>query len=158
MPVVLAAGMLKMRMDMAAHDRCEHLFLESARFSAEAVSSIRTVAALMLEPNIVRKYGKKLDEVIASATKSSLTFFIIYALCDSLDLLGTNKSLIPPPPTSWTDLCKVMALVFWYGGKLVSEHQVTVDKYFIVYTCLMFGGQAAGFALGFASSTFPTLC
>lgn len=46
----------------------------------------------------------------------------------------------------------VMALIFWYGGQLLSRHELSVDSYFIIYTAIMFGGQAAGFSFGFSTS------
>jgi ATP-binding cassette subfamily B (MDR/TAP) protein 1 len=45
-----------------------------------------------------------------------------------------------------------MALIFWYGGQLLSRYELSAENYFIVYTAIMFGGQAAGFSFGFSAS------
>jgi ATP-binding cassette subfamily B (MDR/TAP) protein 1 len=45
-------------------------------------------------------------------------------------------------------------LVFWYGGRLVSHGEVSVEKFFIAYMAIIFGGQGAGFIFGYTSSKF----
>jgi len=87
LPLVVLNGMIRMRMDNRARDRCESFFLESARFVSEAIGSVRTVASLRLEKEVIRKYNSKLDAAVSRSTKGALAYFIVYALTDSLDLL-----------------------------------------------------------------------
>lgn len=47
---------------------------------------------------------------------------------------------------------KAIGLVFWYGGKIVSEGEISVQQFFIVYTAIIFGGQGAGYIFGYSSS------
>ena len=49
-----------------------------------------------------------------------------------------------------------MAFMFWYGGKLLADGELSVGDYFIIYMAAMFGGQAAGFAFGYFAGTFQT--
>lgn len=51
----------------------------------------------------------------------------------------------------------VLALMFWYGGNLLADLELSVDDYFIIYTAILFGGQAAAFAIGFTSCKCLTL-
>ncbi|KAK0609391.1 ABC multidrug transporter Mdr1 [Immersiella caudata] len=44
---------------------------------------------------------------------------------------------------------RLMAFMFWYGGKLLAEGELSVGDYFIIYMAAMFGGQGAGFAFGY---------
>ena len=48
-----------------------------------------------------------------------------------------------------------MGLCFWYGGRLVSFHELSVGKFFTIFIAILFGGQAAGYMFGFTSSRFP---
>jgi ATP-binding cassette subfamily B (MDR/TAP) protein 1 len=47
-----------------------------------------------------------------------------------------------------------MALAFWYGGKLLSEYKYDSQTFFVIFTAIIFGGQAAGFLFGFTMSKF----
>jgi len=37
----------------------------------------------------------------------------------------------------------VLALGFWYGCRLIANGEYTVTQFFVVFTALVFGGQAA---------------
>jgi len=49
-----------------------------------------------------------------------------------------------------------MALLFWYGGRLLSFKELSVEQFFIIYTATLFGGQAAGFAFGYSAGTLTS--
>ena len=132
-PVIMFAGITKVKMDMRAHARCEGNFLEAARFGGEAIGNIRTVSALGLERQVIARYAGRLDTAIGRDRLWGLAYFLLYAFSDSVDLL-------------------VMALIFWYGGTLLADGEVSASDYFIVYAAIFFGGQAAAFALGYSKS------
>ena len=46
------------------------------------------------------------------------------------------------------------ALVFWYGGRLVSYGELSSKQFFIIFSAIIFGGQSAGFMFGFTSSEY----
>lgn len=89
LPALLLAGFLRLRFERYAQDRCAKFFLESARFSAEAIAAIRTVSSFGLESRIVDRYGKRLEEAIAASAKASFVSMFFFSLSDSLDFLGT---------------------------------------------------------------------
>lgn len=45
-----------------------------------------------------------------------------------------------------------MGLAFWYGGKLLTEGEYEAENFFVIFTAIIFGGQAAGFLFGFTMS------
>jgi ATP-binding cassette subfamily B (MDR/TAP) protein 1 len=45
-----------------------------------------------------------------------------------------------------------MGLAFWYGGRLLSEGEYDPQTFFVIFTAIIFGGQAAGFLFGFTMS------
>jgi ATP-binding cassette subfamily B (MDR/TAP) protein 1 len=77
-----------MRMDQRAQDRCQAYFLESSRFASEAVGAIRTVTSLRLENEVIRRYADRLTAAVSRSAKGSLLYFVVFALSDSVDLLG----------------------------------------------------------------------
>lgn len=88
MPALLLAGVLHLRFDRYAQDRCATYFLESARFTAEAVAAIRTVSAFGLECRIVERYSNRLDMAVTASAKASFWSMLFFSLSDSLDFLG----------------------------------------------------------------------
>lgn len=47
-----------------------------------------------------------------------------------------------------------MGLAFWYGGKLLTEGEYDAQNFFVIFTAIIFGGQAAGFLFGFTMSMY----
>ncbi|KAF2187080.1 multidrug resistance protein [Zopfia rhizophila CBS 207.26] len=134
LPPLLAAGFMRMRMDLTAQDRCATSFLESARYSTEAVAAIRTVSSLTMESKVESMYHQKLQAASASSIKLMMVGMALYALSDTMALAAS-------------------ALAFWYGGRLVSFGELSVTQYFIIFAAVIFGGQSAGLMFGFTSST-----
>ncbi|KAF3913357.1 hypothetical protein ABW20_dc0105575 [Dactylellina cionopaga] len=131
LPLVLCTGLVRVKMEQQAQNRTESIFLESTRFGAEALSAIRTVVSLCLENEVVKRYETRLNEATNRSNSRSIVYFFFFALCDSIDLL-------------------VMALLFWYGGILLSRNELSVENYYVIYIAAIFGGQAAGFAFGYS--------
>lgn len=88
LPPLLAAGFMRMRIDLTSQDRCAAAFLESARYSTEAVAAIRTVSSLTMEEKVEGMYRQKLQNASASSIKQMMLGMVLYALSDSLTLAG----------------------------------------------------------------------
>lgn len=104
---------------------------QAGTFVSQATTSIRTVASLTMEMEILQKYR----QMIVSEARSR-TWFIIksssaYALSQSFMFLAA-------------------ALGFWYGGKLVARGEYDILQFFICFSETLFGAQAAGAILSFA--------
>ncbi|KAF2726754.1 multidrug resistance protein [Polyplosphaeria fusca] len=133
LPTILGAGFFRVRIAVEAQDRCASAYLESSRYSTEAIAGIRTVSSLTMEGKIEGVYQRKLQAASASSMRKSMGTMALYALSDSLTLAAT-------------------ALTFWYGGRLVSFGELSVTQFFIIFTAIIFGGQASGFMFGFTNS------
>jgi ATP-binding cassette subfamily B (MDR/TAP) protein 1 len=46
----------------------------------------------------------------------------------------------------------VMALGFWYGSKLITQGQYTTTQFFVIFLCVIFGGQGAAQFFGYTTS------
>lgn len=91
LPPILASGFLRMRIDLTAQDRTATAFMESARYSTEAVSAIRTVSSLTMEDKVEDMYNSKLQNASASSYRSMILGMVLYALSDSLTLAGKSN-------------------------------------------------------------------
>ncbi|KAF1951528.1 P-loop containing nucleoside triphosphate hydrolase protein [Byssothecium circinans] len=104
---------------------------DAASFACEAASSIRTVASLSLEKHLLNEYHDKLTQ----QAKGNLKFMNVSAV-----LYGVSQGLS----------MFILALVFWYGGRLMLSTEYTVLQFFIVYSAIINGAQNAGTVFSFA--------
>ncbi|KAK5111337.1 hypothetical protein LTR62_005177 [Meristemomyces frigidus] len=135
MTVLVVAGYLRIRLDQKLESSTEKRFASSAGLATEAVTSIRTVSMLTLEPVILQEYSDALSDIVARTVKNLAVTLIPYALSQSLDFL-------------------VMALGFWYGSRLIASGEYTVEQFFVIFIAVVFGGQ--GFAQFFQYTTSIT--
>lgn len=133
MGVILGAGFLRVRLDMKLEAATERQFSRSASFAAEAVGAIRTVSLLTLEDWVLEEYGQILDDIASQVFRSLAVTLVPYSLSQSADFL-------------------VMALGFWYGGRLVASSEYTVTQFFTIFVAAIFGGQAAAVLFTYTSS------
>ncbi|WEW57796.1 multidrug-resistance transporter mdr5 [Emydomyces testavorans] len=134
LPPLFLAGFTRMRMEIKSQDKNAKLYLESARFAAEAVGAIRTVSSLTLESKVYDSYAERLKGPVSRSYKHTLTSMILFGLSDCIDLAA-------------------MALAFWYGGRLMTFGEFGPETFFVVFVAIVFGGQAAGFIFGFTLNT-----
>lgn len=133
MPLLLACGYVKIRLDQKMETQTGEWFAESAGLATEAVTAIRTVASLTIEPQIMEEYSAKLDRIVATAIRSLIYTMFGFALSQALEFL-------------------IMALGFWYGSRLLANGEYTITQFFVIFIAVIFGGQAAGQFFGYSSS------
>ncbi|KAI1909044.1 multidrug-resistance transporter mdr5 [Ophidiomyces ophidiicola] len=134
LPPLFLSGFTRMRMEMKSQDRNAKMYLESARFAAEAVGAIRTVSSLTLESKVYDSYGERLRGPVSRSYKHTVISMIFFGLSDSIDQAA-------------------MALAFWYGGRLLTYGEFGAESFFVVFVAIIFGGHAAGFLFGFTLNT-----
>ena len=133
LPLLLVSGYVKIRLDQRLEEQAGERFANSAGLATEAVTSIRTVASLTLEPQILREYSDMMDSIAGAATRSFLVTMIGYALSQSVEFL-------------------IEALGFWYGSRLIASGEYEVTQFFVIFIAVVFGGQAAGQFFGYSTS------
>ncbi|KAI4717299.1 putative ABC transporter [Aureobasidium sp. EXF-10727] len=131
--VIVAGGYIRIRLDQKLEASTEEQFASSAGLASEAVSSIRTVSFLALEQSVMREYSKTLDGIVNKVIRSLMVTLIPYALSQSADFL-------------------VMALGFWYGSRLITEGEYSTTQFFVIFLCVIFGGQGAAQFFGYTTS------
>lgn len=93
LPALFLAGFVRIRMEMYSQDKNAKLYLESARFAAEAVGAIRTVSSLTLESKVYDSYADCLRLPTRRSYKHIGISMIFFGLSDSIDLLGMSLHL-----------------------------------------------------------------
>lgn len=105
---------------------------DASAIASEAVSAIRTVAALTLESTINLQYSDRLQVTKKKNLVQDLASTFFFALSQSLPIF-------------------VNALLFWYGGtELIGTGEYTVQQFFICFVSVTFGATAAGTLFSYA--------
>ncbi|KAI0205276.1 ABC transporter-like protein [Astrocystis sublimbata] len=131
MPLAVAAGFYRIRVEKKFEMMNLTVFAESAKFATESVGAIRTVTALTLEDMICRRYENLLQDHVKEAFRRARFATLIFAASDSLPLLA-------------------MAFVLWYGGTLLITGEYMTFNYLVVYIAVVQGAMGAGQWLSFA--------
>ncbi len=104
----------------------------AAAKASEAVSAIRTIAALTMEETVLRQYGESLRVEHKGNLSFGFASALIYGLSQSLSIL-------------------VNALLFWYGGtQLIATGEYTVQQYFVCFLSITISATGAGSIFSYA--------
>lgn len=130
MPLALAAGFFRIRVEKGFEAMSLQVFSESAKFATESIGAIRTVSALTLEDSICNRYEELLEAHVKKAFKRARYATLVFSASDSLPLL-------------------CMAFVLWYGGRLLVSGEYGTFQYLVVYIAVVQGAMGAGQWLSF---------
>jgi ATP-binding cassette, subfamily B (MDR/TAP), member 1 len=114
-----------MRLFFQFHERTKKSYESSANFACEATGSIRTVASLTREADVMEIYRRSLDAPSQAAFRMAVFSNIWFGLAETIMFL-------------------TMALAFWYGSTLVRLGEYSLTQMFTVFIAMIFGSQSAG--------------
>ncbi|KAG6331124.1 hypothetical protein ID866_7968 [Astraeus odoratus] len=129
-PIVFSTGYIRLRVVVLKDQRNKKAHEDSARMACEAAGAIRTVASLTREDNCLQYYSSSLDEPLRRSNRASILPNLIFAFSQS--------------STFW-----VIALVFWYGSRLVSRLEISTTDFFTSLIGATFGAMQAGGVFNF---------
>lgn len=124
-PVLLACGFLRVYLLEKFQARTKKAYQASASSACEAASAIRTVASLTMEREVLCSYRRQLQQQLRSD---------IFPIIKSSLLYGASQAL--------PFFC--MALGFWYGGRKLGHHEFSLFTFYVCFSEVIFGAQAAG--------------
>ncbi|KAI0180573.1 putative ABC multidrug transporter [Hypoxylon sp. FL1284] len=124
-PLMLGSGIMQMRILTRFAERHEKAFSKSVGITVEAVNSIKTVAALSLEQEVLGSYRRSLSAPRREMTRSSLWANLFLAIAFSISNL-------------------IYALIYWWGAKQIVESGYTQVEFFIVLLALLVSAQLWG--------------
>ncbi|RWQ93665.1 lipid A export ATP-binding/permease protein msbA [Paecilomyces variotii] len=131
LPVLFVAAFMRIRYEIKFEQMNSDVFARSSQFAVEAIGAFRTVTALTMEDYIVDRYSALLKQQVRRAFRKATYATLIFALSDSVELCA-------------------MALTLWYGGRLLASREYDPLAFFVIYTAVVQGGQAAGQAFSLA--------
>ncbi|KAG8727076.1 GTPase-activating protein, partial [Ceratobasidium sp. 428] len=124
-PLVVSAGYIRLRVVVMKDQSNKAEHEESAQVACEAAGAIKTVASLTREKDCCDIYGRSLEAPLRRSNRTALYSNAFYALSQSMIFF-------------------VIALVFWYGSKLVGSREYTTTAFFICLMSTTFGSIQAG--------------
>ncbi|KXJ88898.1 P-loop containing nucleoside triphosphate hydrolase protein [Microdochium bolleyi] len=124
-PLMLGAGMLQMVVQSRFNERHEKAFEKSVGITVEAVNSIKTVAALSIEHEVMNTYRRALDAPRKEFTRSSIYSNFYLAIAFSMNNF-------------------IYALLYWWGSTLIGRGEYTQTQFFIVLIALLVSAQLWG--------------
>ncbi|EHK18823.1 uncharacterized protein TRIVIDRAFT_80699 [Trichoderma virens Gv29-8] len=130
-PILLGCGFFRFWLLAHFQRRSKAAYAASATFASEAISAIRTVAALTREEDVLKLYHDSLVEQQRRSLRSVLKSSLLYAASQSFNFL-------------------VFALGFWYGGTLIGKGEYNLFQFFLCFMAIVFGAQSAGSIFSFA--------
>ncbi|KAG9118341.1 GTPase-activating protein, partial [Ceratobasidium sp. 392] len=124
-PLVVSAGYIRLRVVVMKDQSNKAEHEESAQVACEAAGAIKTVASLTREGDCLNNYSKSLEGPLRRSNRTALYSNAFYALSQSMIFF-------------------VIALVFWYGSRLVASQEYSTTAFFICLMSTTFGSIQAG--------------
>ncbi|RHZ70739.1 hypothetical protein CDV55_108019 [Aspergillus turcosus] len=124
-PVLLLCGFIRVWMLDRFQRRAKAAYQQSASSACEAASAIRTVASLTMERQVLESYQTQLQHQLKKDILPIVKSSLLYASSQALPFL-------------------CMALGFWYGGTLLGHGEYSLFQFYVCFSEVIFGAQAAG--------------
>jgi ATP-binding cassette subfamily B (MDR/TAP) protein 1 len=130
MPLLMSAGYIRLRVIVLKDQANKKSHASSAQLACEAAGAIRTVASLTREEDCLQMYSQSLEEPLRRAKRTAVWSNLIYAFTQAGSFF-------------------VIALVFWYGSRLVSFGEFSTFQFFVGLMSTTFGSIQAGNVFSF---------
>ncbi|KAJ6013553.1 hypothetical protein N7540_008144 [Penicillium herquei] len=124
-PVLLVAGMMKLRIQAQFAERHQKAFAQATAITIEAIDNIRAVSAFSLEKQTYSVYERALKAPYKETLRSIAFGNIFLALSFSISAL-------------------VYALAYWWGTKQIVAGLYSQTQFFIVLPAILFSTQSCG--------------
>ncbi|KAJ5361381.1 hypothetical protein N7541_002225 [Penicillium brevicompactum] len=124
-PILLIAGMMKLRTQAQFAERHQKAFAKATAITVEAVNNIRAVSAFSLERQSYSVYERALKAPYRETLKSIAFGNVFLAMAFSISNL-------------------VYALAYWWGTRQIVAGLYSQTQFFIVLPALLFSTQSCG--------------
>ncbi|KAK9320378.1 P-loop containing nucleoside triphosphate hydrolase protein [Lipomyces orientalis] len=130
-PLLLAAGFYKFYLLAKHQESIKTEYAKSSSYASEAASSIKTVAALTREDDVVAAYASTLDTLYHSGRRQNSNSAALYGVAQALVYL-------------------TQCLMFWYGSNLVRTDGYSVFMFFVCLIAIVNGSQYGSIVFSYA--------
>ncbi|KAK4496847.1 hypothetical protein PRZ48_011296 [Zasmidium cellare] len=124
-PVLLGAGIMRLRCFAKFHEKHAKAFASATGYATEAVNSIRVISIFSLEEEAVNVYHRSLKAPYEETLKM---------------LLWSNAWLA----SAYSVSNLVYALAYWWGSQNIIEGRYSQQAFFIVLPAMLFSAQTCG--------------
>jgi ATP-binding cassette, subfamily B (MDR/TAP), member 1 len=135
MPVIVLAGFLRVRSASRKSKSLSESLIQSAEYAAEALGMLRTVSSVTIESAVCAEYERQMRSAQPVFYRGIFVAMPLFAFAKGGALLG-------------------MALSFWYGGKLLTQGEISSTQLWIVFMAVVASAEAAGEFFGSSNSKF----
>ncbi|KAG8896650.1 GTPase-activating protein, partial [Tulasnella sp. 408] len=129
-PFVISAGYIRLRVVVLKDQTNKVAHEESAQMACEAAGAVRTVQSLTREEETFQEYSRSLEGPLQKSNRTATLSTGLFALSQALSFF-------------------VIALVFWYGSRLVASLEYGTFEFFVCLMSVVFGSIQAGNVFGF---------
>ncbi|XP_006462775.1 hypothetical protein AGABI2DRAFT_207384 [Agaricus bisporus var. bisporus H97] len=129
-PLLISTGYIRLRVVVLKDQANKKSHEESAQLACEAAGSIRTVASLTREEDCAKLYSESLETPLRRSNRNAIWSNLLYAFSQAISFF-------------------VIALIFWYGAKLVSNREYNTTQFFVGLISSTFGAIQAGNVFSF---------
>jgi ATP-binding cassette subfamily B (MDR/TAP) protein 1 len=129
-PFLVSTGFIRLRVVVLKDQFNKKSHEDSAQLACEAAGAIKTVAALTREEDCCRLYSESLEEPLKKSTRTAIWSSMLHAFGQSVLFFS-------------------IALVFWYGARLVSFQEFTTFQFFVGLMSTTYGATQAGQVFAF---------
>ncbi|KAL5482696.1 hypothetical protein ACEPAI_9290 [Sanghuangporus weigelae] len=130
MPILVSAGYIRLRVVVLKDQENKRAHEQSAQIACEAAASIRTVASLTRERDVLNIYSTSLEEPLRRSNRVAFWSNLIFSTSQAMTMF-------------------VIALVFWYGSQGVSRLEYGTTAFFVCVFSVTFGAVQAGNVFSF---------
>ncbi|KAK4234193.1 Leptomycin B resistance protein pmd1 [Achaetomium macrosporum] len=124
-PILLFAGFMQLRMLARYEERHAASFSRATSVAVEAVQSIKTVAALSLEDEVMGAYARLLKNTRDEMVRAAAVTNIWLALANSMSFL-------------------IYAFAYWWGSQRIMRGEATQTQFFIILVAMLVSAQLWG--------------
>jgi len=108
----------------------DEMFAESSQFASETINAFQAISSLTLKDSISARFEKLYHSHVSSAFKKARWISIILGFSDSATL-------------------GCQALIFYYGGRLLTQGEIGVMGFFVYLMAMMNAEEVFGQSLSF---------
>lgn len=130
-PILVAAGYLRLKVIADFQKLHETAYAQSTALAVEAVSSMRTVAALGRERDVLQLFRHSLERPYRESMRHLVVGNMFLAISLSISYF-------------------IYGFAYWWGSKNVAEQRYSQVAFFTVLPALLFSAQSSGQLLAFA--------
>jgi ATP-binding cassette, subfamily B (MDR/TAP), member 1 len=124
-PLVIGTGFIRLHVVVMKDKKNKNAHEDSAKLACEVAGAIRTVASLTREEECCKAYAASLDVPLRNALRSTIWSTLAYALTQSMGFF-------------------VIALMFWYGTRLIVAREYPPVSFFVCLMSLTFAAINTG--------------